>query len=72
MAQPVLAIDIGGTTMAVAGVDAGGRISASARVPTPHGRHTDAETLWRTLTGLVRSVAGERRVGLPAEHPGLA
>ncbi len=51
---PVLAIDIGGTKMAAGVVDPGGRLSGSARVATPSG--ADAESLWRTLVGLVRSV----------------
>ncbi|MEP6760127.1 MAG: ROK family protein [Sporichthyaceae bacterium] len=54
--RPVLAVDIGGTKMAAAVVDPGGRIMLSSRVDTPQGAHADAEALWRTLTGLVRSV----------------
>ena len=56
--RPVLAIDVGGTKMAAGIVDPGGRVLASARVATPTGRHADAESLWRTLTGLVRSLIG--------------
>ena len=38
MAAPVLALDIGGTKLAAAVVDRGGRVSAAARIDTPHGR----------------------------------
>jgi glucokinase len=49
----VLALDIGGTKLAAAVVDRGGRVSAAARVPTPHGRRLDAETLWKTVVALL-------------------
>lgn len=68
---PVLAIDVGGTTMAAALVDAGGRVVASSRVPTPHGRHTDADTVWRTLAGLVRNVVGEPKGGAARSVSGV-
>jgi glucokinase len=51
--NPVLALDIGGTKLAAAVVDRGGRVSAAARVPTPHGRRLDGETLWKTVLALV-------------------
>lgn len=53
MARPVLALDIGGTKLAAAVVDRGGRVSAAARVPTPHGRRLDGETLWKTVVALL-------------------
>ena len=49
----VLALDIGGTKLAAAVVDRGGRVSAAARVPTPHGRRLDGETLWKTVVALL-------------------
>jgi glucokinase len=57
--RPVLALDIGGTKMAAALVDPGGRVMQSNRVDTPKGARADAEALWRTLTGLVRSVVDD-------------
>jgi glucokinase len=55
----VLALDIGGTKLAAAVVDRGGRVSAAARVPTPHGRRLDGETLWKTVVALLdRFTAG--------------
>ena len=64
--RPVLALDIGGTKMAAALVDPGGRIVQTSRVGTPRGPRADAEALWRTLTGLVRSLVddGERIGGV--------
>ena len=55
--RPVLALDIGGTKMAAALVDPGGRVVRPSRVDTPKG--ADAAVLWRTLTGLVRSVVDD-------------
>ena len=57
--RPILAVDIGGTKMAAALVDPGGRVGRPRRVNTPHGPRADAAALWRTLTGLVRSVVGD-------------
>jgi glucokinase len=51
--RTVLALDIGGTKLAAAVVDRGGRVSAAARVPTPQGRRLDAETLWKTVLSLL-------------------
>jgi glucokinase len=51
--RTVLALDIGGTKLAAAVVDRGGRVSAAARVPTPAGRRLDAETLWKTVLALL-------------------
>jgi len=53
-ARPALAIDIGGTKLAAAVVDSGGRIVTRARTPTPPG--VAAEELWRTLEALLSSV----------------
>ncbi len=62
--RPVLALDIGGTKMAAALVDPGGRVVQTSRVDTPRGAHADREALWRTLTGLIRSVVDdELRIG---------
>jgi len=52
-------VDIGGTKMAAALVDPGGRVMQSNRVDTPKGARADAEALWRTLAGLVRSVVDD-------------
>ncbi|HEV2891599.1 MAG TPA: ROK family protein [Frankiaceae bacterium] len=52
-AGPVLALDIGGTKLAAAVVDRGGRVSAAARIDTPHGRRLDGETLWKTVLALL-------------------
>lgn len=57
--RPVLAVDVGGTKMAAALVDPGGRVLESARVGTPTGPRADARALWRTVTGLVRSLVGD-------------
>jgi glucokinase len=50
-AGPVVAIDIGGTKLAVGIVDAGGHIHERRLVPTP--RTTDAEVLFTTLTAAI-------------------
>jgi glucokinase len=52
----VLAIDIGGTKLAAALVEFGGRVGAYARTETPHGPLMDAEALWRTLDALAAKV----------------
>lgn len=57
---PVLALDIGGTKLAAALADRGGRLSAIERVATPAVR--DAEQLWSTVEALVRRVAGDAGV----------
>jgi glucokinase len=48
-----LAIDMGGTKMAVGAVDAQGRVLAQHRVPTPRGEGVDAGVLLRTLEAAV-------------------
>lgn len=55
--RPVLAVDIGGTKIAAAIVEPGGRMAASTRVPTPQGPQIDAETLWRTVAALLQQFA---------------
>ena len=54
--ETALAIDIGGTKLAVARVDAAGGVADRRHVPTPAG--VGPEQLWATLAGLV---AGVRR-----------
>ncbi|MCO5992751.1 ROK family protein [Actinoallomurus rhizosphaericola] len=49
----VLAVDIGGTKLAAALVEPGGRIAAYERIATPQPPHADAETLWRTMLSLI-------------------
>jgi glucokinase len=56
----VLAVDVGGTKLAVGRVDHGGRVVRKLHVPTP--RNVDAEGLWRTLLSLVESVVDDRPV----------
>jgi glucokinase len=51
MGDTVLAVDIGGTKLAAGLVDGSGRILARAVAPTP--ARDDAETVFRTLVGLV-------------------
>ncbi|RFU37979.1 ROK family protein, partial [Actinomadura logoneensis] len=56
---PVLAIDIGGTKLAAAVVEPGGRIAVYDRVPTPNAPATDAEGLWRTLAAMLEKLLAE-------------
>jgi glucokinase len=58
----VLAIDIGGTKLAVARVDEAGRVHETAQAPT---RGHDADALFASLVALVREVsAAADRVGV--------
>jgi glucokinase len=57
----VLALDIGGTKLAVAVVDSTGRIEKAERVSTPPAGTIDAEGLWATLTALIGRVVGRRK-----------
>lgn len=57
---PALAIDIGGTKLAAAVAEPGGRLATWAQVPTPH--DVDAEQLWRTVEALLDRVLSEARV----------
>jgi len=52
--RPALAVDIGGTKLAVGLVEPAGRVLTWAKVPTPDG--LDADQLWRTLDALITSV----------------
>ena len=49
----VLALDIGGTKLAAAVVDSGGRVTAAARVETPHGARVTEDSLWRSIVALL-------------------
>lgn len=69
-ASPALAIDVGGTKLAAAVVETGGRLSTWAQVPTP--RELDAEQLWRTLEALVDRVLEEAGLGGPGGLAGPA
>jgi glucokinase len=52
--RPVLAVDIGGTKLAVGLVEPAGRVLTWSQVPTP--ADLDAEQLWRTLDALITGV----------------
>jgi glucokinase len=52
--RPVLAVDIGGTKLAVGLVEPAGRVLTWSQVPTP--ADVDAEQLWRTLTALIGKI----------------
>jgi glucokinase len=52
--RPALAVDIGGTKLAVGLVEPAGRVLRWSQVPTPSG--VDAEQLWRTLDTLITGV----------------
>ncbi|MEU5880239.1 ROK family protein [Spirillospora sp. NPDC047279] len=56
---PALAIDIGGTKMAVGLVEFGGRVAAYDRISTPNGDGVDAEGLWRTLESLLGKLVAD-------------
>ncbi len=68
-ADPAIAIDIGGTKMAVGLVEPGGRLIASARTGTP--REQDAERLWRTLDGLAGQVLAAAGLAGPGAISGV-
>jgi glucokinase len=67
--RPALAIDIGGTKLAAAVADPGGRVLTWDRVPTPVG--LDAEQLWRTLEALFTGVLEQAGIRDPAELAGV-
>jgi glucokinase len=67
--RPALAIDVGGTKLAAAAVEPGGRLSSWAQVPTP--RDLDSEQLWRTLDLLVHRVLDEAKIAGPGELAGV-
>ena len=59
---PALAIDIGGTKIAVGLVEPDGRLLTWAQIPTPR---LDAEQLWRTLDSLISRAIAEAHVEAP-------
>ncbi len=67
--SPALAIDVGGTKLAAAVVEPGGRLVTWAQVPTP--RDLDGEQLWRTLEALVDRVLETARISSPAGLSGV-
>jgi glucokinase len=68
-ARPAVAIDIGGTKIAIGVVEAGGRLIASARTGTP--RELDAEQLWRTLDALASQVLATAGLAGPQALSGV-
>lgn len=58
--NPALVIDIGGSKLAAAVVEPGGRVVTWAQVTTP--REVDAEQLWRTVEALLDRVLEEAKV----------
>ena len=69
-ADPVLAIDIGGTKMAVGLVEPGGRLASWTQAETPRG--LDAGQLWRTLDVLCDRLLAESRVDPGPASPAWA
>jgi glucokinase len=67
--EPALAIDVGGTKLAAAVVEPGGRLVAWAQVPTP--RDLDSEPLWRTLDALADQVLARAGICSPAGLAGV-
>jgi glucokinase len=67
--SPALAVDVGGTKLAAAVVEPGGRLATWAQVPTR--RDLDAEQLWRTLEALVDRVLERSGVDVPAGLAGV-
>jgi glucokinase len=58
--NPVLAIDVGGTKIAVGLVEPGGRLASWAQAETPRGM--EAEQLWRTLDALCTRLLADEHV----------
>jgi glucokinase len=67
--RPALAIDVGGTKLAAAAVEPGGRLITWAQVPTP--RDVDSEQLWRAVDVLAQRVLGEAAIAGPDELAGV-
>jgi glucokinase len=67
--RPALALDIGGTKLAVGVVDPGGRLLSWGRAPTP--AELDAEQLWRTLDALFTGVLEQAGITGPAGLAGV-
>jgi glucokinase len=66
---PVLALDIGGTKLAAAVAEPGGRLITWAQIPTPRG--VDGEQLWRTIESLTSRVLDEAKVSSVDELAGV-
>ncbi len=71
MADPTLAIDIGGTKIAVGLVDDDGELARHAQLPTPD---SDAEAIWAVVDSLVTEALAEagghvRGVGISSAGP---
>ena len=66
---PILAVDIGGTKMAVGVAEAGGRLITWAQIPTQ--RNIDGEQLWRNLEDLIIGVLEDAKIEDPAELSGI-
>jgi glucokinase len=68
-ARPALAIDVGGTKLAAATVEPGGRLITRRQVPTP--RDVDSDQLWHTLDALVRALLDASGVASPGDLAGV-
>lgn len=74
----MLAVDVGGTKLAAALVEPGGRVGAYERIATPGPPDVDADGLWRTLTALIDKLPVSRLAGVgvgcggPITRPGGA
>jgi glucokinase len=66
--RPVLAVDVGGTKMAVGLVEPAGRVLTWSQVPTPAG--LDAEQLWRTLDALITKILDDADITEPGQLAG--
>ena len=66
--RPVLAVDVGGTKMAVGLVEPAGRVLTWSQVPTPAG--LDAEQLWRTLDALITKILDDAAITDPGQLAG--
>jgi glucokinase len=66
--RPVLAVDVGGTKMAVGLVEPAGRVLTWSQVPTPTG--LDAEQLWRTLDALITKILDDAAITDPGQLAG--
>jgi glucokinase len=67
--RPALAVDVGGTKLAAAVVEPGGRLTHWMQVPTPG--DVDSEQLWRTLDALVHRLLDEARITGPGQLAGV-
>src|SRR5579859_2709654 len=67
--DPVLAVDVGGTKIAVGLVEPGGRLASWAHTQTPRGM--EAEQLWRTLDVLCTRLLAEQHVVAPEGLAGV-